>query len=60
MQEITERIFPPFYFLSTSHVREPRIDEVWDLDMHVCFEFALMDWYNKPVEFGCVDMGRRE
>ena len=60
MQEITERIFPPFLFVSTSHVCEPRINEVWDLDMYVCFEFALMDWYSKPVEFGCVDMGRRE
>ena len=34
------------------------INEVWDLDVYVLI--FLMDWYIKPVDFGFVDMGRRE
>ena len=54
--------YPSFYlhplYMFANHTEI--VNEVWGLDMHVCFEFALMDWYNKPVEFGRVDMGRRE
>jgi hypothetical protein len=41
MQEITERMFPSFLLhplhMFANHAQI--INEVWDLDMYVCFEF---------------------